>query len=69
MNNKVSISVKNNDTSLYAERNLFLLIIITEQSQNESCRFRTNTYLNVFLVQVWKSPEFLSSEVSCHPMI
>ena len=30
MNNKVIISVKNNDTGLYADRNLFARIILTE---------------------------------------
>ena len=35
MNNKVTISVKNNDTSLYADRNLFAWIILTDQSRKE----------------------------------
>ena len=36
MNNKVIISVKNNDTSLYADRNLFAWIILTDQSRKQS---------------------------------
>ena len=36
MNNKVTISMKNNDTSLYADRNLFAWIILTDQSRKQS---------------------------------
>ena len=36
MNNKVTISVKNNDTSLYADKNPFTRIILTDQSRKQS---------------------------------
>ena len=36
MNNKVKISVKNSDTSLYADSNLFAWIILKDQSRKQS---------------------------------